>query len=244
MAGRVEVDGVLVDKPGTPVRAEVSLRVKEGPRFVSRGGEKLANSLSAFGLDVQGVFALDVGASTGGFTDCLLKAGAARVIALDVGRGQIDTRLREDPRVEVLEGTNARYLEPGGLPFVPDFLTVDVSFISLRTVLPALDAVMAPRCRALLLVKPQFEAGPQLVGKKGVVRRPEVHEQVLLQVSRFVVETLGWAVLGLVDSGLPGPAGNREFFIFAARGSGDGTPLDTLAAEVRKVVGGDQAGRA
>ena len=139
--------------------------MKSRPRFVSRAGDKLAHALEVFGLDVAGVRALDVGASTGGFVDCLLQSGAERVIALDVGYGQLDQRLRGDPRVHVMERVNARYLEAGSLPYTPDFLTVDVSFISLKKVLPAVLAAMSPSFDALLLVKPQFEAGPRARGK-------------------------------------------------------------------------------
>ncbi len=242
MAGRVEVDGLVLDKAGTQVRQGATVRVKSGPRFVSRGGDKLAHALTVFGLDVGGVNALDVGASTGGFTDCLLQAGALHVVALDVGKGQIHARLRDDPRVTVIEAMNARYLAEDALPYRPDFLTVDVSFISLRTVLPALDGIRAPRFRALLLVKPQFEAGRHLVGKKGVVRRPTVHREVLLRLTGFVADTLGWEVHGLTDSGLPGPAGNREFFIWAAQGSGGGVSPDTLAGMVQAVVDGEAGG--
>jgi 23S rRNA (cytidine1920-2'-O)/16S rRNA (cytidine1409-2'-O)-methyltransferase len=180
------------------------------PRYVSRGGVKLAHALDALGVDPAGRDALDVGASTGGFTDVLLQRGAARVVALDVGRGQLHERLRADPRVTVLERTNARELRE--LPFAPRLVVVDVSFIGLRLVLPAVLALAAPGWEAVVLVKPQFEAGRGEVGKGGVVRDPEVHRRVLREVAEAALE---WEAepVGVVDSGLPGPKGNREFFI-------------------------------
>ena len=186
------------------------LVVEQPPRFVSRGGEKLAHALDELGVDPAGRDALDVGASTGGFTDVLLQRGAARVIALDVGRGQLHERLRADPRVTVLERTNARDLTE--LPFAPDLVTCDVSFISVRTALPPALALARPGWEALVLVKPQFEAGREEVGKGGVVRDPEVHARVLHDVAEAALAWPGQAV-GVVDSGLPGPKGNREFFL-------------------------------
>ncbi len=197
-------------KPGEQVDEDAELTVERPPRFVSRGGDKLANALDRLGVDVTGVSALDVGASTGGFTDCLLQHGAARVIALDVGYGQLHPKVRDDPRVTVLERTNVRSI--GELPFAPDFVTADVSFISLRTALPPALALAAPAWRALVLVKPQFEAGRAEV-RKGVVRDPAVHRRVLREVADVA---LGWGarIAGVVDSGLPGPKGNREFFLY------------------------------
>ena len=197
-------------KPGEQVDEDAELTVDRPPRFVSRGGEKLANALDALGVDLTGVSALDVGASTGGFSDCLLQRGATRVVALDVGYGQLHPKIREDPRVAVLERTNVRSL--GELPFAPDFVTCDVSFISLRVALPPALALAAPGWRALVLVKPQFEAGRAEV-RKGVVRDPAVHRRVLREAADA---SLGWGarVAGVVDSGLPGPKGNREFFLY------------------------------
>lgn len=206
LAGRVPGHA----KAGEPVDETASLAVEAGPRFVSRGGEKLANALDALGLDVEGEDCLDVGASTGGFTDCLLQAGAARVCALDVGYGQLDLRLREDPRVTVMERRNVREVVAPDLPFAPSFLTCDVSFIGLAKALPPALACAAPGWRALALVKPQFEAGPADVGKGGVVRDPDVHRRVL----REVVSALPGNARAVVDSGLPGPKGNREFFLY------------------------------
>jgi 23S rRNA (cytidine1920-2'-O)/16S rRNA (cytidine1409-2'-O)-methyltransferase len=205
MAGRVPG----YDKAGQQVDEGVQLELRAPPRFVSRGGEKLDHALDVFGVDVAGRRALDVGASTGGFTDVLLQRGAAQVIALDVGRAQLHERLREDPRVTVIEGTNARYLTE--LPFPPEVVTCDVSFISLRWVLPPVLRLAEPGWEAVVLVKPQFEAGRSEV-KGGVVRSPEVHRDVLRRVAE---EALGWEAetVGAADSGLPGPKGNREFFL-------------------------------
>ena len=198
------------DKPGHQVAEDVELEVERPPRFVSRGGEKLANALAQLELELDGRDAIDVGASTGGFTDCLLQHGVARVIAVDVGYGQLHPRLRDDPRVTVLERTNARDLRE--LPFRPDLLVADVSFISVRTALPPVVELLEPGWDAVVLVKPQFEAGKQEVGKGGVVRDTETHRRVLRDVVDAALEWGGTAV-GVVDSGLPGPKGNREFFL-------------------------------
>jgi 23S rRNA (cytidine1920-2'-O)/16S rRNA (cytidine1409-2'-O)-methyltransferase len=199
-----------VDKPGTQVDDEVELQVERPPRFVSRGGEKLAHALDVLEVDPSGRDCLDVGASTGGFTDVLLQRGAARVIALDVGYGQLHPRLRSDPRVTVLERTNVR--EVTALPFAPELLTCDVSFISVRKALPSALALAAPGWEALVLVKPQFEAGRAEIGKGGVVRDPDVHRRVLHEVAEAAL-AWGGEPTGAVDSGLPGPKGNREFFL-------------------------------
>jgi 23S rRNA (cytidine1920-2'-O)/16S rRNA (cytidine1409-2'-O)-methyltransferase len=209
LAGRVKGHS----KAGEQVDPAAELDVAPGRRFVSRGGEKLANALGAFGIDVTGEDCLDVGASTGGFTDCLLQAGAARVCALDVGYGQLDARLRADERVTVLERANVRNLQCADLPFSPTFVTCDVSFVGLAKALPPALACAAPGWRALALVKPQFEAGPADVGKGGVVRDDAVRERVL----RDVVEAVpGWGgrVAGTCESGVPGPKGNRELFVY------------------------------
>ena len=198
------------DKPGTQVDENAELSVDEGQRFVSRGGEKLAHALDAFGVDPGGLDALDVGASTGGFTDVLLQRGAARVIAVDVGYGQLALPLRNDPRVVVLERTNARGLLE--LPFAPQLVVCDVSFISVRTALPPALRLAAPGWQALVLVKPQFEAGRADVGKGGVVRDREIHRRVLRETADAALEW-GAQTVGVVDSGLPGPKGNREFFL-------------------------------
>jgi 23S rRNA (cytidine1920-2'-O)/16S rRNA (cytidine1409-2'-O)-methyltransferase len=215
LAGRVKGH----TKAGEQVEETAELELEGGPRFVSRGGDKLAGALEAFGIDVAGQDCLDVGASTGGFTHCLLQAGAARVIALDVGYGQLHPKLREDPRVTVLERTNVRELRCEDLPFRPAFVVCDVSFIGLGKALPPALACAAAGWRGLALVKPQFEAGPADVGKGGVVRDPEVHRRVLDEV---VTGSAGWGarVLGVERSPLLGPKGNREFFVHLADASG------------------------
>src|SRR5687768_11289488 len=197
------------DKPGQQVGDDVELSVDRLPPYVSRGGEKLRNALDAFELDVRGRDCVDVGASTGGFTDCLLQAGAARVIALDVGYGQLHPRIRDDPRVTVLERTNARELTT--LPYAPELVVADVSFISVRKALPPALALARPGWQAVVLVKPQFEAG-RADAPKGVVRDPVVHARVLRDTAEAA---LAWKAetMGIVDSGLPGPKGNREFFL-------------------------------
>ena len=210
LAGRVRGH----DKPGTQLSDDVPLDVDRPPPYVSRGGEKLAHALDAFTVDPAGRRAVDVGASTGGFTDVLLQRGAAAVVALDVGYGQLHPRLRADPRVAVHERVNARELRE--LPFAPDLIVCDVSFISVRTALPPVLALAAPEWEALVLVKPQFEAGRADVGKGGVVRDPDVHRRVLRDVAEAAVAWNGQPV-GVVDSGLPGPKGNREFFLHLVR---------------------------
>jgi 23S rRNA (cytidine1920-2'-O)/16S rRNA (cytidine1409-2'-O)-methyltransferase len=202
-------------KAGEQVDDAAELEVEAGPRFVSRGGEKLSQALAELEIDVTGDDALDVGASTGGFTDCLLQAGARRVIALDVGYGQLHPRLRSDPRVTVVERKNVRELDCRELPFKPSFVTADVSFISLVKALPPALECAANGWRALVLVKPQFEAGRADVGKGGVVRDPDVRRRVLDEVSAQVPEW-GGRLEGVVESGLPGPKGNREFFLYLA----------------------------
>jgi 23S rRNA (cytidine1920-2'-O)/16S rRNA (cytidine1409-2'-O)-methyltransferase len=197
------------EKPGEQVDESISLEVEQPPPYVSRAGFKLANALDAFGVDPAGLDCLDLGASTGGFTDVLLQRDAARVIAVDVGHGQLHPRIRNDPRVTVLERTNARTLE--SLPFAPRLVTCDVSFISVRMALPPALRLATPGWEALVLVKPQFEAGRAEVGK-GVVRDPTVWRRVLREVAQAAV---GWRarVAGIVDSGLPGPKGNHEFVV-------------------------------
>jgi 23S rRNA (cytidine1920-2'-O)/16S rRNA (cytidine1409-2'-O)-methyltransferase len=199
-----------VAKPGQQLDEATALEVERLPPYVSRGGEKLANALDALELDVRGRHALDVGASTGGFTDVLLQRGAARVIALDVGYGQLHPRLRGDARVIVLERTNARAVTE--LPFPPDLIVCDVSFISVRTALPPLLRLAQPGWEGVVLVKPQFEAGRADVGKGGVVRDPEVRRRVVREVAEAA---LGWQgrTVAAVDSGVPGPKGNREVFL-------------------------------
>ncbi len=207
-AGEVRVADRVVDQPGTLVAPDAPIALAARPRFVSRGGEKLEAALVGFGIDVRGWVAADVGASTGGFTDCLLQRGAARVYAIDVGYGQLDWRLRNDPRVVVMERTNARYLER--LPEAVHLVTIDVSFISLRLILPRAAGWLCPGGQILALIKPQFEAGRRDVGKGGVVRDPAVHRRVLMEVTQ-AADALGLRLRGLMVSPLRGPAGNREF---------------------------------
>jgi 23S rRNA (cytidine1920-2'-O)/16S rRNA (cytidine1409-2'-O)-methyltransferase len=205
LAGRVRG----YDKPGQQVAEDVELEVSRPAPYVSRGGEKLRNALEALGVDPAGRDAADVGASTGGFTDCLLQAGAARVVAIDVGHGQLHPRIRNDPRVTVLERTNARTLTE--LPFPPELVVCDVSFISATTALPPVLALAKPGWEALVLVKPQFEAGRANV-PKGVVRDPDVQRKAIESVIE-AARAWGGDTVGVVDSGLPGPKGNREFFV-------------------------------
>ena len=212
MAGVVWVDGRRVDKPGTRVSPEIELELRETREpFVSRGGRKLAAALDELRIDPTDLVCLDVGASTGGFTDCLLKRGARRVVALDVGRGQIDYSLRRDPRVEVLEGVNARYLEPGDLGTTFDLIVVDLSFISLLKVVPALIPFLASGASLLTLIKPQFEVGKGQVGKGGVVRDPSLRNRIVEERASELA-SLGIKLVGIVDSEVRGAKGNLEAF--------------------------------
>ena len=230
--GRVRVNGAPVTKPGTPVRDDAAIEVRQPRPFVSRGGEKLDRALTEFALDVRGLRALDIGASTGGFTDCLLKRGAKHVVAVDVGYGQLDWNLRNDPRVTVMERTNFRTLAMDafhGEPF--DLIVVDASFISLRTILARAERFLSPGGRIVALVKPQFEAGRSRLGKRGVVRDPEVHRAVLHEIRDAMAE-LALAPVALTASPLTGPAGNREFLLLLAR---RGAPVSD--ARIDEVVG-------
>ena len=220
MAGIVQVDGRRVDKPGTDVPSASRLEV-QGPKepFVSRAGRKLAAALDCFGIDPAGRVCLDVGASTGGFTDCLLQRGAARVYALDVGYGQLDHRLRTDPRVVVMERINARHLAPDALPEPCDLITIDVSFISLAKVVPALLPHLVPGGLLLPMIKPQFEAGRGAVGKGGILRDEELRERVVNECAGELA-SLGLELLGVHDSAVPGMGGNREAFALLRKGEG------------------------
>jgi 23S rRNA (cytidine1920-2'-O)/16S rRNA (cytidine1409-2'-O)-methyltransferase len=215
LAGQVHVGPgrTRAAKPGQLVADDVELAVDAPPPYVSRGGVKLANALGALGVEVAGRRALDVGASTGGFTECLLQRGAAHVVALDVAYGELDWRLRGDERVTVLERLNARELRRAQLPYAPDVIAVDVSFISLAKVLPAVLACAADRFDCLAMVKPQFEVGRERVGRGGVVRDAALRRDVVLRVAARA-RAEGAAVLGFAPSGLPGPAGNRETFVW------------------------------
>jgi 23S rRNA (cytidine1920-2'-O)/16S rRNA (cytidine1409-2'-O)-methyltransferase len=217
------------DKPGQMVGEDVEVEVAAAPAFVSRGGIKLANALDALGIEVAGRRALDVGASTGGFTDCLLKRGAEHVVALDVAYGQLDWAIRSDERVTVIERANARALAPEQLPYEPDLIVIDVSFISVAKVLGAVLGCAAPRFDCLALVKPQFEVGRAAVGKGGVVRDPDLRREALVSAGRAAHE-LGAAVLGYASSGLPGPKGNLESFLWLAEPARGGVADIELAA--------------
>ena len=232
-AGEVRVgpDGPIALKPGQLVNADADLLVEQRQRFVSRGGVKLANALAELNVDVEERSGLDLGASTGGFTDCLLQHGAARVAAVDVGYGLIDARLREDPRVSVLERQNARDLVPADLPFEPDLATVDVSFISARKVLPAMARCLADGGEALVLVKPQFELGRARVGRGGVVRSAADRREAIVAVAEAARE-LGLAPRGLAASGLPGPKGNLETFVWCGGEGPEVADLEAAALEV------------
>lgn len=219
-------------KPGQLVSEEAKLELAERQRFVSRGGLKLEHALGAFALPVSGRRALDVGASTGGFTDCLLRHGAAEVACVDVAYGQLDYALRTDPRVTVIERCNARRLRREDLPYAPDLVVVDVSFISLAKVLPAVLGCAAARFDCLALVKPQFEVGSHRVGKGGVVRDAAVRRSALVEVGE-AARRLGASVQGYASSGLPGPKGNRETFVWLTEGERMGVgELELAASEV------------
>ncbi len=211
LAGDVQVDGRTEIKASRPVPEEAEVVLLEAERFVSRGGGKLEAAFRHFGLGVEGSVCVDVGASTGGFTDCLLQHGAARVYAVDVGRGQLHARLRSDPRVTVLDEVNARYLKPGDLPEPAAFAVVDVSFISLTKILPALVGVLTPGAQIVTLIKPQFEAGRREVGKGGVVRDEAVRARVVEEIRAFGAGRLGLSWIGVCESPLKGPAGNVEY---------------------------------
>jgi 23S rRNA (cytidine1920-2'-O)/16S rRNA (cytidine1409-2'-O)-methyltransferase len=233
MAGEVRVGDRPARKPGELVAEDASLKVAERAQFVSRGGVKLANALDALGLDPAGRRALDVGASTGGFTDCLLQRGAESVIALDVAYGELHWSLRNDPRVTVVERSNARSVGSDELPYRPDLIVVDVSFISLTKVLGAVLGTAAERHDCLALVKPQFEVGRDRVGKGGVVRDAADRRSALTAVAAFAHDELGASVLGFASSGLPGPAGNRESFVWLGEPGRPGAVEDFEAAARR-----------
>jgi 23S rRNA (cytidine1920-2'-O)/16S rRNA (cytidine1409-2'-O)-methyltransferase len=216
-------------KPGQMVGSEVEVEVAARLQYVSRGGVKLANALDGFGLDVSGAFALDVGASTGGFTDCLLQRGAAHVVSVDVAYGELSWKLRGDPRVTVIERRNARTLQSAELPYAPGLIVIDVSFISLSKVLPAVLACAAVRYDCLAMVKPQFEVGRERIGKGGVVRDVAARREALVSVGRFALE-LGASVAGYASSGLPGPKGNRETFVWITEGARRGGVANLEAA--------------
>jgi 23S rRNA (cytidine1920-2'-O)/16S rRNA (cytidine1409-2'-O)-methyltransferase len=219
LAGVVWSEGRRLDKPGTSLAADAALEVR-GPDhpWVSRGGIKLAHALDHFAIDVRDALALDIGASTGGFTDVLLERGARQVHAVDVGHGQLAWKLRGDARVRVLERVNARHLTREEIPEPPDLVVCDASFISLTVVLPAALALAAPRARLVALIKPQFEVGKGRVGKGGVVRDPALHREVCARIADWLAAQPGWHVQGITPSPIRGPEGNVEFLVFAERG--------------------------
>ena len=230
MSGIVYVNGLKVDKAGTPVAADAALEVRGHTlRYVSRGGLKLEKAMAAFPITLTDCICADIGASTGGFTDCMLQNGAQKVYAVDVGYGQLDWKLRGDPRVVCMERTNARYLTHEQIPQELDFASVDVSFISLGLILPALDGLLSPEGEAVCLVKPQFEAGREKVGKKGVVRDPAVHLEVLEAFLRHAKEN-HFTVLGITYSPIRGPEGNIEYLGYLRHGQG--TPGDFSLPEI------------
>jgi 23S rRNA (cytidine1920-2'-O)/16S rRNA (cytidine1409-2'-O)-methyltransferase len=232
MAGEVTVNGQLVDKPGHRVPIDAELALKTPPRFVSRGGEKLEAALTAFPVNPNSLICADVGASTGGFTDCLLQHGAARVYAIDVGYGQLDYRLRSDARVINMERTNARYVER--LPEAVQLVTIDASFISLKLILPPVAGWLAPAADLIALIKPQFEAGRDDVGKGGVVKDPAVHRRVLTEVLTAAAEG-GYCPAGLIYSPLKGPAGNIEFLAWL-RWPGAASPPIPIEETVNSLI--------
>jgi 23S rRNA (cytidine1920-2'-O)/16S rRNA (cytidine1409-2'-O)-methyltransferase len=241
MAGEVRVEGEIRDKPGMKVPADAEIEIQQAPRFVSRGGEKLLGAFDAFsasGLAVEGKICADVGASTGGFTDCLLQHGAAKVYAIDVGYGQLDFRLRADERVVVMERTNARHLESLSEPVA--WVVADTSFISLRYLFPVFRGWLAESAQLVVLIKPQFEAGKEHVGKGGVVRDPTTHYRVLVEVLSAALRE-GYVVRGLVPSPLKGPSGNVEFLAWLAVGApgdpaAESAPLDDLIFPALRAV--------
>ena len=232
LAGEVRVDERVVDKPGTQIDPGATLEVVARRRFVSRGGDKLDHALAALGVSVTGEDVCDLGSSTGGFVDRLLQGGAARVVAVDVGYGQLDWQLREDPRVTVCDRTNARHLIRERLPFPPSFVTADLSFVSLTVALEPVLECLRREYRGLVLVKPQFEAGRKRVGKGGVVRDPAVHRDVLETVCEWLVRH-GASVLGVCDSGHPGPKGNVEYFVYFCDAA---EPLPAASIEIASAV--------
>lgn len=236
VAGQVLVNGRLVDKPATPISEDSRIELKAKPRYVSQGGLKLEKALRIFQINVQGKICLDVGASTGGFTDCLLQHGAAKVYAVDVGKGQLDWSLRNDPRVVVKEDLNARYLQLEEIGVQVDLGTIDVSFISLRLILPAIRPIVKSAGDVVALVKPQFEAGREHVQRGGVVKDPRVQQQVLEELARFAVQELGFSIIHATFSPFRGPAGNIEFFLQLRNevGVGDQPDLGHLVAEAHR----------
>lgn len=238
MAGQILVDEVKIDKPGTSVKTDAKIRILgDRLRYVSRGGLKLEKALEKFPVSVTGKVMADIGASTGGFTDCALQNGAVRVYAIDVGYGQLDWKLRNDPRVINMERTNARLLEAGSLPEPIDAVSIDVAFISLEKILPAVRKLLAAEAFVIALVKPQFEAGKENVGKKGVVRDPAVHKEVLRRIITFA-EQEGFGIGGLDYSPVKGPEGNIEYLLYLTVALEENGASDTglFLADINRLV--------
>lgn len=245
MAGNVYVDGQKEDKAGTKVAVTAALEVKGNQmKYVSRGGYKLEKAIDAFAISLEGKICLDIGASTGGFTDCMLQNGAVKVYAIDVGYGQFAWKLRNDPRVVCLEKTNVRYVTHEQVPEEGDFASIDVSFISLTKVLPAVLGVLGEKGQLVCLIKPQFEAGREKVGKKGVVRDIQVHKEVIEKVASYV-RTQGLGILGLSFSPIKGPEGNIEYLIYLDKSQPGMTEeavqqkLEEVVAESHKILSGE-----
>lgn len=235
MEGAVFVDGIREDKPGSLFPEECKIELKSNPLpYVSRGGLKIEKAIREFGIDLSDKIVMDVGASTGGFTDCMLVKGAGKVYSIDVGYGQLDYKLRTDPRVVVMERTNIRNVTPGDLEDVPEFSTVDVSFISLKTVLPAIKSLLALDHGVCALIKPQFEAGKEQVGKNGVVREEKIHRQVVEEIVSFA-RSVGYGVFGLSYSPIKGPKGNIEYLIYIRTKEDPGLITDEY---IKNVVSG------
>ncbi len=216
MAGLAQVNGILIDKAGRLVPTSATVELKGTHPYVSRGGLKLEAAIRHFTPDVEGKSLIDVGASTGGFTDCLLQNGAKRIIAVDVGYGQLDWKLRQDPRVTVLEKTNARYLKPKDIDAPIHGAVIDVSFISLKLIIPPVSNILEDQAFIIALIKPQFEVGKGQVGKGGVVRDPNLHQKVIEQLKVFF-KTMNWTIQGHIPSPILGPKGNREFLVYLTR---------------------------
>lgn len=232
MAGQVLVNNQRIDKPGKNVDIDVPIKVLGRQKYVSRGGLKLEKALNSFGINLEGRIVLDVGASTGGFTDCALQNGAKKVYAVDVGYGQLDWSLRNNPKVVVMDRTNIRYLEIDKFDEIPNFATVDVSFISLTLVFPRVNILTTADASGVALIKPQFEAGREKVGKKGVVHDPAVHVDTIRKVTGTAIN-LGWGILGLDYSPIKGPEGNIEYLLYFAKNA---PVISNLENIIRNVV--------
>ncbi len=218
MSGIVYVNGLKVDKPGTKIAADSAIEIKGNALpYVSRGGLKLEKAINHFGISLKGLIGIDIGASTGGFTDCMLKNGAVKVTAIDVGYGQLAWSLRTDSRVVCMERTNIRYVTPSMLEELADFASIDVSFISLTKVLPAAKDLLKENGRLVCLIKPQFEAGKEKVGKKGVVRDRSVHHEVITKITEFCMKDLALSIIGLTYSPIRGPEGNIEYLLYISK---------------------------